>query len=366
MSKSTSAMTLSSDFKDKLSEGVNTCWKSPANIALVKYWGKKGHQIPANPSLSFSLDEAYTITRIHAKLNPNANGPKVSFTFEGEKNPAFASKIEQFLNDLLPHLEYLPHVYLEIESGNNFPHSAGIASSASAMSALALSLLCIEQQLLEEQLDDNSFYRKASLIARLGSGSACRSVYAGFSMWGKHDDFKDSSDNYAIPIDFKPGSLFENIHDTILLVDQNPKKVSSRVGHQLMDNHPFAKARYDQAVTNLSKMRSCLIENDWDTFASITETEALSLHAMMMSSSPGYILMHPNTLKIVEHLVEKRKQNHVNVCYTLDAGPNLHLLYPEEENDKVALIISELTQYCSDGKVIYDTIGKGPENKHCK
>ncbi len=366
MSKSASVMTLSSDFKDKLSEGVNTCWKSPANIALVKYWGKKGHQLPANPSLSFSLNEAYTITRIKAKLNHEASGPKVSFAFEGEKNTAFALKIEQFLIDLMPHLEYLPHVFLEIESGNNFPHSAGIASSASAMSALALSLLCIEQQLIEEPLNDIAFYRKASLIARLGSGSACRSVYGGYSMWGKHDDFKDSSDKYAIPIDFKPGDLFENIHDSIFIVDKNPKKVSSRVGHQLMDGHPFAKARYDQAMFNLSKMRNCLMENDWDTFASITETEALSLHAMMMSSSPGYILMHPNTLKIVEHLDEKRKQNHIKVCYTLDAGPNLHLLYPEEETEKVATIINELTQYCSDGKVIYDTIGKGPENKHCK
>lgn len=359
-------MTLSSNFKDLLSEGVRTCWRSPANIALIKYWGKKGHQLPANPSLSFALTEAYTITRVEAKLNAAGDGPLVSFTFEGERNQLFALKIEEFLKELLPHLDYLPFVSLTIESGNNFPHSAGIASSASAMSALALSMICIEQQLLDIKIDHETFFKKASNIARLGSGSACRSVYGGYSVWGKHPEIADSSDNYAVPIDFTPGNLFENIKDTILLVDQQPKKVSSRAGQQLMNSHPFAKARFEQAVANLSKLKKSLIENDWDTFASVTENEALSLHAMMMTSTPGYILMRPNTLNIVEHIDKKRKQNHIKVCYTLDAGPNIHLLYPEEETEKALQLIAELRQYCLGGMMIHDKIGSGPENKHCK
>lgn len=359
-------MTLSSNFKDLLSDGVHTCWKSPANIALVKYWGKKGHQLPANPSLSFTLTEAYTITRVAAKLNEDGKGPQVSFTFEGDKNQAFAVKIEEFLTELSPYLDYLPFVSLVIESGNNFPHSAGIASSASAMSALALALICIEQQLTDEKMDDEAFYRKASGIARLGSGSACRSVYGGYSVWGKHDDFTESSDKYAVPIDFIPGKLFEHIKDTILLVDQNPKKVSSRAGQMLMNTHPFAKARYEQAVSNLSRLKVSIRDNDWDTFAEITENEALSLHAMMMTSTPGYILMRPDTLNIVEQINKKRKQNHINVCYTLDAGPNIHLLYPEEETEKVLILTQELKQYCSGGKMIHDMIGQGPENKQCK
>lgn len=359
-------MTLSSDFKEKLEQGVKTCWKSPSNIALVKYWGKTGHQLPANASISFTLNEAYTITRIFTKLVPQGNGPFVDFTFEGEKNQIFASKIESFLKDITPLLNFLPYTSLTIESGNNFPHSAGIASSASAMSALALCLICIERQLLDGGMDDDQFYRKASTIARLGSGSACRSVYGGYTVWGEHPDFEGSSDKYAIPIGFKPGELFQNIRDTILLVDQKPKKVSSRAGHQLMNGHPFAAARFAQAKTNLSLIKTCLIENDWDKFVSITENEALSLHSMMMTSMPGYILMEPDTLHLVQLIEEIRKQNHMNICYTLDAGPNIHLLYPEQEKDRVESVIEELKNYCSDRKVINDRIGRGPENKHCK
>lgn len=359
-------MRLSSDFKDRLANGIKTCWTSPSNIALIKYWGKKGHQLPANPSLSFSLNEAFTVTRIHAGLKPEGDGPEVLFTFEGEKNEAFAAKIASFLSGLNAHFPFLPFVRLIIESGNNFPHSAGIASSASSMSALALSLMSIEQQLSENRLDELSFKQKASYIARLGSGSACRSVYGGYTVWGKHPDFDNSSDEYAVPAAFTPGSLFENIKDTILLVDPTPKKVSSSAGHHLMNDHPYASARYTQAVTNLSLLKKSIIENDWERFAFITENEALSLHAMMMCSNPGYILMHPNTISLVQLIWEIRKQNHMNLCFTLDAGPNIHLLYPEEETEKLDTVVEELKKYCYRGNLIHDKIGKGPENKYCK
>jgi diphosphomevalonate decarboxylase len=359
-------MTLSSDFKDKLSEKVQSCWMSPSNIALVKYWGKKEYQIPANPSLSFTLSEAYTITRISAELNKKGNGPEVSFIFEGEANHHFGTKVELFLKDLSPYLEYLPFVSLTIESGNNFPHSAGIASSASGMSALALSLVCIEQQLLINKLEDDEFFRKASFIARIGSGSACRSIYSGFSIWGEHPEFENSSDKYAVPIVFKPGNLFESIRDTILIVNHKPKKVSSRAGHQLMTGHPYAKARYDQAFSNLVKLKRSMIDNDWDSFVTVVENEALSLHAMMMTSNPGFVLMDPDTLKIIELIGFFRKEHKMKICFTLDAGPNVHLLYPAEEQEKVDSILDELKKYCFQGKFISDYMGTGPVNKHCK
>jgi len=359
-------MKLTSDFKEKLSEGIRSCWTSPSNIALVKYWGKKGHQLPSNPSLSFSLHEAYTITRILATLNTEGQGPLVNFIFEGEKKESFAAKIVDFLKDLTPYFEYLPYVNLSIESGNNFPHSAGIASSASAMSALALSLLTIEQQLSQEQMDESALKQKASFIARLGSGSACRSVYGGYTVWGKTDEFEGSSDEYAIPAGIITGQLFNNIKDTILLVDLHEKKVSSRAGHSLMTGHPYANARYEQANANLSKIKLALMKNDWNLFTEVVENEALSLHAMMMSSKPGYLLMHPNTIRIVELIWQIREQNNLKVCFTIDAGPNIHLLYPDSESEKVIPLIEELKNYCYQGKYISDRIGKGPENKYCK
>lgn len=359
-------MELSLNFKEKLNEGLKTCWKSSANIALIKYWGKKGHQLPANPSISFTLNEAYTITKIVANLHEAGDGPMVSFTFEGEKNPAFAQKIEDFLKELVPQLPYLQYASLYIESGNNFPHSAGIASSASSMSALAIAVVCLEQQLLMQKADQDTILKKASYIARLGSGSACRSIYGGYSIWGEHPDFENSSDEFAIRWNYPCGDLFRNIKDTILIVDQSQKKVSSRVGHSLMKDHPFAQARYEQAMQNMTKIKTAIMNNDWDSFALIVENEAMTLHAMMMTSTPGYMLMHPNTIKIVELISEIRKQKDMKICYTLDAGPNIHLLYPEEEAVRVSSFIESLKPYCHDGKMIFDSIGKGPENLQCK
>lgn len=352
--------------KDALTNGIMSCWKSPSNIALVKYWGKKGNQIPANASLSIALSEAYTITRMKAVKAEAGKGPGVVFRFEGELNEAFGARIESFLKSVLPQLTYLADVNLEIESGNNFPHSAGIASSASAMSALALCLCSIENYLKEGPTDQQDFLRKVSSISRIGSGSACRSVYGGISIWGKHPSVDGSNDEYAVPLPFELHPLFTGIHDTILIVDPGQKKVSSSVGHNLMKGHAFAEARFNQANTNLTAILVALKQGDWDNFSLITENEALSLHAMMMTSRPGYLLMHPNSLEIIDRVAGFRKQTGAAVCFTLDAGPNIHLLYPANEVEKIKPLIEELKQYCYNGAAIEDKMGSGPQKLNCK
>lgn len=358
-------MKLSSSFKDRLLEGVKSCWKSPSNIALVKYWGKKGLQLPANASLSFTLQEAFTTTKVTATWRNLSDGGAIKFYFEGKENPQFASKIEGFIKNIQPHLEFLPYAQLIIESENNFPHSTGIASSASAMSALALCLVSIEQELIDKKLETEEFYQLASKLSRLGSGSACRSVYGGFTVWGEHQAFTGSSNEYAVPIDFIPHEQFHSMRDTILLVDNSPKKVSSTAGHQLMNNHPYANARLEQASANMSRLKESLMSGDWNLFASVVENEALSLHALMMTSTPGYMLMQPGTIDIINRLSELRKQKQVKVCFTLDAGPNIHLIYPGEEQDNVNQIIEELKQFCSERKTITDKLGSGPEIMYC-
>lgn len=356
-------MTQLSVIKDKLAVGVKAAWQSPSNIALVKYWGKKDFQIPANPSLSITLDKAFTSTSVTAYLGEKASDPSIDFFFEGHHNQLFSDKIQRFINSLKPDFDYLKFAHFKIESSNSFPHSAGIASSASSMSALALCLLDIDMQLKNMETDNIDFYKKASAISRLGSGSACRSIYGGYTVWGKHHDFINSVDEFATPIDFEPAEIFNNINDSILIVSQEAKSVSSRAGHELMNGHPYAQARYNQAINNLSELKLALKDGNWDSFASITENEALSLHAMMLSSKPGYILMHANTLNIVELICEFRKQNKAKVCFTLDAGPNIHLLYPDGEKLKIEELLSQLVTFCHNGKIIRDRIGKGPINK---
>ncbi|MEI8348339.1 MAG: diphosphomevalonate decarboxylase, partial [Pseudomonadota bacterium] len=118
-------------------------WKSPANIALIKYWGKKGHQLPCNPSLSMTLRESCTITALSWRDNPG-KGPQVKFTFAGKSEEKWVKRIEKYLQTILPHMPALSDLDLAIESQNLFPHSAGMASSASAFSALALCLCSLD------------------------------------------------------------------------------------------------------------------------------------------------------------------------------------------------------------------------------
>ncbi|WP_324480727.1 diphosphomevalonate decarboxylase [Lentimicrobium sp.] len=353
--------------KDIPAEGLSACWKSPSNIALIKYWGKLGGQLPANASLSITLSNAYTVTRVAAsRLDTPGSGPEAEFRFEGELNLPFSSRINTFLKSVASHFQYLPDVKLSIESGNSFPHSAGIASSASGMSALALCLCALEAQFQGKEAGAPGFYEKASSIARLGSGSACRSVYGGITVWGRHHDVPGSSDEYAVPLHFDPHPLFSGLRDAILIVDPGEKKVSSSVGHGLMNGHPFAESRFAQAGKNLSGLLAALKSGDWQVFARIVENEALSLHAMMLASDPWFILMHPNSLLIINKIEEFRKQTEAKVCFTLDAGPNIHLLYPEEETERVATLIKSLKSYCFNDKVIEDLVGEGPKQLTCR
>lgn len=336
-------------------------WQSPSNIALVKYWGKHGIQLPANPSISFTLGNCHTVTRMDWTPN-ESDALNIRFYFDGEEKPDFLPKIEQFFERIKPYVVPLSGFDLEIHSHNSFPHSSGIASSASSMSALALCVCSWERQFTE--VSEEAFYQKASLLARLGSGSACRSVYGGLVAWGTHADIPAASDEYGVPyVDVHP--LFKTYKDTVLLVDRGQKTVSSTVGHNLMHAHPFADQRFAKAHENLSELLTALNKGDLQLFTQLVEAEALMLHAMMMTSSPHFILFKPNTLAIIEKVWAYRKETGSNLGITLDAGANVHLLYPHnEEKEALALIDSELARYCQKEQYICDGVGLGPSQQN--
>lgn len=346
--------------KTKLAGKVT--WKSPSNIALVKYWGKKENQIPANPSISFTLDACATTTSvIYKKLENKSDNFEFEFEllFEGKPKEDFKPKIETFLTRIEAYLPFLKEYHFTIDTSNSFPHSSGIASSASGMSALALCLMSVEKE-LNPKIDDAFFNQKASFLARLGSGSACRSVEGDIVQWGLHKQIPGSSNEYGIKYPFKVHPIFKNFHDTILLVDKGQKQVSSTVGHNLMHNHPFATARFEQAHENLTRLMPVFETGDLESFVKIVESEALTLHAMMMTSMPYFVLMKPNTLEIINKIWAFRAISKTNVCFTLDAGANVHVLYPESEKDEVYQFIkNELVAYCENGQYICDRIGFG-------
>lgn len=336
-------------------------WKSPSNIALVKYWGKKGFQLPANPSLSMTLNESYTMTTVEYETVQGGKTPKTEFYFEGSKNGDFAAKAYKFIQDISAYVPYLSKLNIKINSHNTFPHSAGIASSASAMSSLALCFACIEKELLKNGKFDDEFYRKVSFLARIGSGSASRSVYGNYVLWGEHLGIPDSGDEYAIPLKRFNGEFFDNLCDAVLIVNSSAKKISSTTGHELMNSNIYARSRFLQANRNLESLLNAAAGNNIQSFIGIIEEEALSLHAMMMTSKPSYMLMEAGTVEIINCIRNKRQKDGLLIMFTLDAGPNIHLLYSKaNEKDVIDFIDSELIQYCELGRVIYDRIGKGP------
>ncbi|HLS31226.1 MAG TPA: hypothetical protein VK021_10245 [Flavobacteriaceae bacterium] len=344
-----------------LPEGSFT-WKAPSNIALIKYWGKHGNQLPANPSLSFTLSNCVTQTTLNFKpLSQTSEEVHFEVIFDGQPSTSFRPKIEQFFNRIVAYLPFIKDYQFEIHTENSFPHSSGIASSASGMSALALCLMQMQKE-MDPKMSEDHFYQKASFLARLGSGSAARSVSGPMMVWGKHPEISKSSDVFAIKPSFELHPVFQDFQDSILIVDKGEKQVSSSLGHDLMIGHPYAKARYEQAFENLELLTTILQKGDLNEFVKIVESEALTLHAMMMTSSPYFLLMKPNTLKIIEKIWEYRKQHKSYVCFTLDAGANLHLLYPAAEKENILKFVqNELIDFCEDGRFIEDQIGFGPE-----
>ncbi len=315
-----------------------TGWSSPSNIAIVKYWGKKGVQIPSNPSLSFTLSNSLTETIIEFSPAEKLESG-LDFYLDGIPNTGFAAKISTFFSRIIDIFPFIGQLNFRIYSKNTFPHSTGIASSASGMSAIALCLCDIENQYFNTFSNEQEFYNKASFVARLGSGSACRSVYGPMASWGKSQDLTNSSDLFASELPFTTNQIFNDYRDTILIIDSGQKKVSSTVGHGLMDNNPFSNSRIQQANHNYNRLLQVLQSGDLDEFINITESEALTLHAMMMTSNPSFLLMKPLTIEAIDRIREFRKETKVPVCFTLDAGPNIHLLYPHQNRDEVAWVL---------------------------
>lgn len=336
---------------------LKTIWKCPSNIAIVKYWGKYGNQLPCNTSLSLTLSQSFTEIELNLLVKKTDKPIELDYFFEGEKNEKFAERVSKYLQNNVQYFPFLSDYALHINSKNSFPHSAGIASSAAAFGAIAVALLDSSYQ-LEGKEKDSEFYQICSNLSRLGSGSASRSMFPSYAMWGENAAIPQSSNEFAIAIK-DVHSNFRTMQDAILIIEDEPKKVSSSVGHALMNNHVYAESRFKQANERTAKLIEILKNGDFDEFIKITESEALTLHAMMMTSEDYYLLMKPGTIATIEKLIAFRESTNIPVCFTLDAGPNLHILYPEKVKNEVENFIqSNLKPHYK--KVIYDKIGEGP------
>lgn len=326
----------------------------PSNIALIKYWGKYANQIPANPSISYTLNHCRTNTQMEFI----ADEPFSVQTFlSGNEELKFAEKIEKYFRNIEKYLPWILKGKYIIRTENTFPHSSGIASSASGFGAIAKCLMSLDEVFETENQEPGLKTKKASFLSRLGSGSACRSLYNGLVVWGETPEVEGSSDLFAVQYpneEIHP--VFKNFNDWVLLIHEGQKSVSSTVGHGLMNTNPYAERRFQEARENFVPMKEILKSGDMNRFITLVEHEALTLHAMMMMSEPAFILMKSGTMEVINKIWKFREETGLPLFFTLDAGANVHLLFPSNgDEEKIKTFIeSDLLQHTQNGGVVKD------------
>ncbi len=297
---------------------------SCANIAFIKYWGRRDHalRLPLNSSISMNLDGATTVTTV--AFDPSLPGDEVSI--------AGAPALERAARRVSEHLDRVRALAgiaapARVASRNSFPMGAGIASSASAFAALSAAACAAAGLALDE--------RELTILARLGSGSACRSVPAGFVEWHAADA---SEESYAESI--APPEYWD-LRDLIAVVQTEHKEVGSTRGQELMDASPFAGARLAAAERALPVVRAAILARDFTAFGQETEQEAIRMHAVAMTSQPSLLYWSPETVRVL-HAVRAWRENGLEAYCTIDAGANVHVLCLGVDAARVAAALSTL------------------------
>jgi diphosphomevalonate decarboxylase len=303
-----------------------TAQASP-NIALIKYWGNRDQvlRLPSNPSLSMNMAGLTTTTTV--EFDP-ALEHDVLILGGREIGSKGLERVSRFLDQVRKTSEALREtsevstLFARVDSRNNFPSGAGLASSASGFAALALAATAAAGLQLNEA--------ELSRLARLGSGSACRSVPGGFVEWTMGDDDRSSYAHSIAPADHW------DLRDVVALIDVGHKAVGSTEGHAVADTSPLQAARVATAADRLAQARSAVLARDFESLTEVVELDSLMMHAVMITSSPVLMYWQPATVAVMQ-AVRQWRRNGLAACTTIDAGPNVHVICTAEAADEVAL-----------------------------
>lgn len=287
------------------------------NIAFIKYWGNADEQlrIPSNGSLSMNLDGLFTET----KVTWSQAAEKDSLTLNGQPvhGPAL-ERVRRHLDHLRERLGITG--WADVQSKNNFPMGAGIASSASSFAALTVAAVAAAGLSLTE--------RELSALARLGSGSASRSVPGGYVEWVPGESDQTS---YAFSI---AAPEHWDLVDIVAVVSEEHKHVGSREGHTTAPTSEFQRERVATAAGRIETCRAALLERDFPRLAQVVEHDSDMMHAVMMTSSPALFYWQPGSLELMA-AVRRWRAEGLQVCYTLDAGPNVHCITTSHDADEI-------------------------------
>jgi diphosphomevalonate decarboxylase len=289
-----------------------TAQASP-NIAFIKYWGNRDNvlRIPMNGSISMNLDGL--VTRTTVSFQPSL--PYDELIINGHEVMGAGLDRVSYILDIIRGMADV-HERAEVMTENNFPSGAGIASSASAFAALAFAGSKAAGLTLNE--------RDLSRLARRGSGSASRSIPGGFVEWQAGESEEDS---FAFSI---AGPDHWSLVDCVAIVSTSHKKTGSSEGHPIAATSPLQAGRVADAPRRLDICRSAILNCDFDAFASIVELDSDMMHSVMMTSTPALHYWKPASLEVM-NLVRSWRAEGIPACYTVDAGPNVHVICPETE-----------------------------------
>lgn len=294
--------------------------RAHTNIALIKYWGKRNESLilPTNSNLSVTLDGFSTETTVHFQedlkkdiflLNEqNVEGNAL------EKVAVFLDKVRALSGKEL---------YAQVQSVNHVPTAAGFASSASGLAALAAA----SAKAIGISLDDTEL----SKLARQGSGSACRSIYGGFVEW-QMGEREDGADSFAVQVADKS---HWDIRIAAVVLSKTTKKVSSREGmRRTVETSPFYAGWLEQTPKDLQEIKQAIADKDFEKMGSIAEANCLRMHATTLGANPPFTYWQDTTMRVMQ-TVQNLREKGIPVFFTIDAGPNVKVLYLSEDEDKV-------------------------------
>lgn len=289
------------------------------NIALIKYWGKQDEQLilPMNSSLSLTLDAFYTETSVRFTSELTADRFYLDGQLQDEKQ---TKKVSSFL-DFIRHKYNVPQ-FAEITSKNFVPTAAGLASSASGLAALAGAC--------SAALDLSLSPTELSMLARRGSGSACRSIFGGFSEWQKGD-----SDATSFAVQIPSNSWEQELAMLFVLVDDAQKDVSSRDGmKRTVETSVFYEGWLTAVADDLVSAKQAIAAKDFTLLGETAESNALRMHATTLGATPPFTYWSPDSLKAM-NLVRACRLEGIPCYFTMDAGPNVKVLVQKKDTDRL-------------------------------
>ena len=321
--------------------------RANANIALVKYWGKRNKKLilPYNSSISMTCDGLFTITTVEFSDKCNRdiiviNDEELKVEEDKSSSPTFAdARVVDELRSSLPfavarvkdekdvlgHLERIKQTAgikekVKVVSQSNFPVAAGLASSASGLAAITAAAA--------KAAGSNLDQKELSILARQGSGSACRSIFGGFVEWFRGEK-EDGSDSYAVQI--APPEHWLEFRLIVTILSEEKKKVGSRVGMaQTVETCPYYENWLKTVNQDLEIIRKGILNKDFTSVGSRAEHNCLKMHALMITTSPAIIYWRPETLKIVQNILGWREGG-LECYFTIDAGPQIKIICLEKD-----------------------------------